>query len=108
MVLCGAISWSTLPHGDTAGLQWGFELLHYPGHVCFNVIKFSVDGHKHLIRTKYFKSFSFSQMRITYGILRNIIYMYYTIWRDCLGSWTGKAVSEFVVEHIMISDFFII
>ena len=29
------------------GLQWGFKLLYYPGHVCINVIKFSVDGHKH-------------------------------------------------------------
>ena len=34
--------------------------------------------------------------------LGNIIYMYLTNLRDCLGCWTKKAVSEFVVEHIMI------
>ena len=35
--------------------------------------------------------------------MRSIKYMYYTI-RGCLVSLTGKAVSKFVVEHIMISD----
>ena len=40
--------------------------------------------------------------------LRHIIYMYYTNLRECLGSWTGKAVSEFVVEHILIYKCFII
>ena len=31
--------------------------------------------------------------------------MYYTNLRDCLGSWTGEAVSEFMEEHIIISEF---